>query len=324
MNRLDRLTAILTQLQSRRLLRANEIAERFGVSLRTIYRDMRALEEAGVPIIGEAGQGYALVDGYRLPPVMFTREEALSFLVAEKVIEKVVDKESARNFQSALYKIKSVLRQTEKEVMEQMSSHIEVRRRNSLQGEGKEQVLKSLLESLSENRLIEICYTTFVEEQTTTRLLEPLGVYFAFEQWYLIAFCRLRQDYRTFRLDRINGLKVLEEKYKSEHPSLQAYLEKIEQEENLSKVIIKTKKKMVKYLQSQMYNQGFVMKEEKDDMVLLTFMTSSLEGFLRWIIMLADQVTIIQPQQLKADLKELLDTMIHKISNPKAEKSKYL
>jgi len=324
MNRLDRLTAILTQLQSKRLLRANEIAERFGVSLRTIYRDMRALEEAGVPIIGEAGQGYALVDGYRLPPVMFTREEALSFLVAEKVIEKVVDKESARNFQSALFKIKSVLRQSEKEVLEQMSSHIEVRRRNSLQAEGKEQVLQSLLESLSENRLIEICYTTFIEEQTTTRLLEPLGVYFAFEQWYLIAFCRLRQDYRTFRLDRINRLKVLEEKYKGEHPSLQAYLEKIEQEENLTKVIIKTKKKMVKYLQSQMYNQGFVIKEEKDDMVLLTFMTSSLEGFLRWMIMLADQITIIQPQQLKDNLKELLDTMIHKISNPKAEKSKYL
>lgn len=181
MNRLDRLTAILTQLQSKRLVRANEFAERFGVSLRTIYRDMRALEEAGVPIIGEAGQGYALVEGYRLPPVMFTREEALSFLVAEKVLEKVVDKESGKNFQSALYKVKSVLRQSEKEVMEQMSSHIEVRRRNSLQASGKEQVLQGILDALSESRMIEICYTTFVEEQTTTRILEPLGVYFSYE-----------------------------------------------------------------------------------------------------------------------------------------------
>ncbi|WP_439482852.1 helix-turn-helix transcriptional regulator [Cyclobacterium plantarum] len=319
MNRLDRLTAILTQLQSKRLIRANEIAERFGVSLRTVYRDMRALEEAGVPIIGEAGQGYALVDGYRLPPVMFTREEALSFLVAEKVIEKVADRESSKNFQAAVYKIKSVFRQPEKDVIEHLSSHIQVRRKNSLQAAGKEQVLQGVLDSLSENKLIEICYTSFVEEQTTTRILEPIGVYFAFEQWYMIAYCRLRKDYRTFRLDRINGLKVMGEKFEGEHPSLQTYLEKIEKEENLTKVVIATKKSMVKYLHSQLYDQGFVLKEDCGETVLLTFMTCSIEGFMRWIIMMADEVTIIQPQELKDRLKELLETMLRRHSDLVAE-----
>uniref|UniRef100_UPI003593F555 helix-turn-helix transcriptional regulator n=1 Tax=Persicitalea sp. TaxID=3100273 RepID=UPI003593F555 len=68
MNRLDRLTALLIQLQSKRILRSQEIAERFDISLRTVYRDMRTLEMAGVPIIGEAGVGYSIVQGYRLPP----------------------------------------------------------------------------------------------------------------------------------------------------------------------------------------------------------------------------------------------------------------
>jgi predicted DNA-binding transcriptional regulator YafY len=317
MNRLDRLTAILTQLQSKRLIRANEIAERFGVSLRTVYRDMRALEEAGVPIIGEAGQGYALVEGYRLPPVMFTKEEALSFLVAEKIVEKVVDKESGKNFKSALYKIKSVLRQSEKEIMDHMSSHIEVRRQNSLDRTGREQVLQSILESLSENKMIEICYTTFVEEQTTTRILEPLGVYFSFEQWYMIAYCRLRKDYRTFRLDRINQLKVQETRFQRNHPSLQTYLAKVAKEDKLTKISIEVKKPMFKYLQSQMYNQGFVMKEEYNDIVQLTFMTSSLEGFARWIIMMADEINILHPPTLKNRLRELLENMLQKMTKVK-------
>ena len=82
MNRLDRISAMLVQLQSRTVVRAADMAERFGVSLRTIYRDMRTLSEAGVPVCGDAGVGYSLIEGYRLPPLMFTREEAISFLMA--------------------------------------------------------------------------------------------------------------------------------------------------------------------------------------------------------------------------------------------------
>jgi predicted DNA-binding transcriptional regulator YafY len=88
----DRTLAILTQLQSKKIVRAQELAERFGVSLRTIYRDMRSLEASGVPLYGEAGTGYSLVDGYKLPPVMFTREEAASFIAAEKLVQKFTDK----------------------------------------------------------------------------------------------------------------------------------------------------------------------------------------------------------------------------------------
>ena len=126
MNRIDRLTAIVTQLQSKRLTKAEEIAKRFSISLRTVYRDMRALDEAGIPIIGEAGQGYSLVEGYRLPPVMFTQEEAQAFLVAEKIFEKVTDKVSSEHFHSAMLKIKAVLKTTEKDRLNQLSPQVEV------------------------------------------------------------------------------------------------------------------------------------------------------------------------------------------------------
>ena len=91
--RFDRIVAILIQLQSKKIVKAHELAERFKVSLRTIYRDIRTLEASGVPIYSEAGIGYSLMEGYRLPPVMFTREEASSFIAAEKLMQKFTDKE---------------------------------------------------------------------------------------------------------------------------------------------------------------------------------------------------------------------------------------
>src|SRR5436190_22716018 len=97
MNRIDRLTAILVQLQSKRVVKAQEIADKYKLSLRTVYREIKALDEAGVPIIGEAGIGYSIMEAYRLPPVMFTKEEATAFLTAEKLVEKLTDVSTNKN-----------------------------------------------------------------------------------------------------------------------------------------------------------------------------------------------------------------------------------
>ncbi|MBC8083814.1 MAG: HTH domain-containing protein, partial [Hymenobacter sp.] len=95
MNRFDRIAALLIQLQAKRVVRGPELAARYGVSLRTIYRDLRTLELAGVPVCGEAGVGYSLADGYRLPPVMFTREEATALLTADKLAAQLTDAPTA-------------------------------------------------------------------------------------------------------------------------------------------------------------------------------------------------------------------------------------
>src|SRR4249920_2164219 len=126
MNRIDRLTAILIQLQSKKIVKAEEIAKRFEISLRTVYRDVKALMEAGVPIGSEAGKGYFIVDGYHLPPVMFNQEEASSILLAGKLVEKMTDESIRVSFESALMKIKSVLADREKDHLETLESFVEV------------------------------------------------------------------------------------------------------------------------------------------------------------------------------------------------------
>src|SRR5690606_17318688 len=124
--RFDRIVAILIQLQSEKIVKAQELAERFQVSLRTIYRDIRSLETAGVPLYGEAGTGYSIVNGYRFPPVMFTREEAGSFVAAEKLMQGFADENLGKSFESAVFKVKSVLRGPEKDWVTVLDSHISI------------------------------------------------------------------------------------------------------------------------------------------------------------------------------------------------------
>src|SRR5699024_7123202 len=108
--RLSRLTAILTQLQTKRLLTATALADKFSVSIRTIYRDIRALEQAGVPIITEDGKGYTLMEGYRVPPVMFTEAQANALITAELLVLKNKDASFIKDYSEAIDKIKSVLK----------------------------------------------------------------------------------------------------------------------------------------------------------------------------------------------------------------------
>ncbi|MCB0435990.1 MAG: HTH domain-containing protein, partial [Mangrovimonas sp.] len=122
--RFDRIVAILVQLQSKRIVKAQELADRFEVSLRTIYRDVRTLEASGVPIVSEAGIGYSIMEGYRLPPVMFTKEEAGSFVAAEKLMQQFVDKSLGAYHESAMFKIKSVLRGREKDWISALETQI--------------------------------------------------------------------------------------------------------------------------------------------------------------------------------------------------------
>src|SRR6195952_155772 len=158
MNRIDRVSAILIQLQSRRVVKASDIAERFGISLRTVYRDVKTLEKAGIPIIGEAGVGYSIMDGYRLPPVMFTKEEATAFLTAEKFVEKLTDASTMEHYQSAMFKIKAILKTSEKDLLQDIDSRIEVLKSQAQANINNTNHIQTLLNSIVQKKLLTINY----------------------------------------------------------------------------------------------------------------------------------------------------------------------
>jgi predicted DNA-binding transcriptional regulator YafY len=127
MNRIDRLFGITTMLQSKKYIPAEKIADKFGISIRTVYRDVKALCEQGIPVSFEQNRGYFLVQGYFLPPVSFTSEEANALVLMEKIIFGFADKSILSHYTTALNKVKAGLRSPEKERLENLDSSIRMR-----------------------------------------------------------------------------------------------------------------------------------------------------------------------------------------------------
>ena len=314
MNRFDRITAMLVQLQTRRVVKAQDMADQFGVSLRTVYRDIRSLEEAGVPLAGEAGVGYSLMEGYRLPPVLFTKEEALAMVMAEKMVASLTDNSTKHHYASALYKIKAVLQTKEKDLLERIDGSIQVF--NNQAGSDRPLVLQPLLAAIGDQQILEVFYQNQEQKNSQKRLIEPVGVYQHGQHWYLIAYCRLRQAYRTFRTDRISELRKIDESFTMQHPSLSAYLNELSKAQKVEKIIIEINAQVAKYLETTRYSYGFVTEIHKETGIEMTFLAPSVEGFARWLLMFIDQARIVEPISLQERVLELAAAVVEKLSEP--------
>ncbi|MFT5884566.1 MAG: putative DNA-binding transcriptional regulator YafY [Arcticibacterium sp.] len=316
MPRLNRLTEILIQLQSKRIIRAQEIADRFGISLRTVYRDIRALEEAGVPILSEAGVGYSIMKECRLPPVQFTEDEALSFLAAGKLVAQLTDEGTQKAFESALFKIKSVLKNADKELLDDAHQHIEVLQNEFLPADRNEQLnIKQILNAILHKKIIQIKYFTSSRFESTERKIEPIGIFSVRNNWHLIGWCRLRGDYRNFRIDKILALDIQNEHFEKQHPKLKTFLKKTEEKEALTQVVIRVDKASFQYLGDQYYYMGFVSQKDLGEQIEMTFLSSNLRGFAHWLLFIGQASDIIEPIMLKESVLVLLEKMKKRLNS---------
>ena len=220
--RLARLTEMVTILQSGRIVTAREIANKYNISIRTVYRDMRTLEQSGIPIITEEGKGYALMNGYKLPPVMFTQEEALAILTAEKIIDINNDQSLSDAFKNAASKIRATFNSKEKSKSQILSDRILVRKNDGQNTTS--DILIKIQTCIANYTLIQIEYRS-LENQHTKRLVEPFALYTTQNNWILIAYCRLRKEFRAFRLDRIQKLIVQDVPFEPHDMTLEQFLE---------------------------------------------------------------------------------------------------
>ena len=312
MNRIDRLTAILIQLQTKRVVKAEEIADRFEISLRTVYRDVKALMEAGVPIGSEAGKGYFIVDGFHLPPVMFTESEASSLMLAGKLVEKMTDKSVQAQFESALNKIRSVLRDNEKDHLEVLQSNIEVWQQGGPEKSISEPFLNDIQKAVVSKEILSIEYLSNSYE-VTTREVEPIGLFYYGMAWHLIAWCKLRNGYRDFRVDRIKSLRNTSVKFDARNLiSLKEYLSTIVQKnDEMLKISVLFDKSSARFVGNMRYNFGFVSEEEHQDRIRMTFLTCYLKGIARWLIAFGTTVEVEGPDVLQDMLEEIADEIYH-------------
>ena len=221
-NRLSRLTAILIQLQTKQIVTASELSQKFQVSKRTIYRDIKALEKAGVPVLTEEGKGYTLMDGYKIPPVMFTEKQANALMLAEQLVLKSKDASFVKDYSEAIDKIKSILRYAIKDKVNLLANRTQYDQVLNLERNSNN--LSDLQHALTNYNLVNIQYTN-KEGTITNRMIEPFALVSA-ENWYLIAWCRLRNEFRFFRLDRIQSIAIKSENFEPHNMTLQEYFDK--------------------------------------------------------------------------------------------------
>lgn len=219
--RLSRLSAILTILKSRPLVTSTHLSKKFGVSIRTIYRDIRALEESGVPIYVEEGKGYKLMEGYTLPPIMFSEQEANALITAQQIIRQNKDQSLIEHYSNAITKIKSVLKSDSRDkaaLLEERVAYITNRHRLV-----SSDTLMKIQSALTNNYLLHLTYTAQYDGKTTQREVEPMAIYHSHENWIVVAWCRLRKDFRDFRLDRIKKLIVSASEFEPREFDLRTY-----------------------------------------------------------------------------------------------------
>ena len=221
MNHLARLLSILTILKSKRITTGGELAKKFDVSLRTIYRDIKKLEESGVPIITIEGRGYSIMDGYSVAPIMFDEADDNALITAEQLIAKTNDDSLIKHFEQTLQKIKSVFKSTLQSQGEMLSSKMLVVK--SKADEVKTTSLSYIQMAIVNFRVTELNYKD-KHQATTRRKIEPLAIFCYDEMWIVVGWCRLRQDYRSFRLDRIQHFKILEETFEDRRFDLGKFL----------------------------------------------------------------------------------------------------
>jgi predicted DNA-binding transcriptional regulator YafY len=318
MNRIDRLHAILVHLQSKKRVTGQEIADRFGISLRSVYRDVKALEESGVPVIGEAGIGYSIMEGYRLPPVMFTQEEAAALLMGVKLTEKFTDELTRKQIENALFKIKSVLRAPDREHIEQLSDNVVVATsRLTLEPAGFNRQLGELQKAIVAGRVVRVTYQTPYreEESKTHRDIEPFGLCYYGSAWHCFAWCRLRKDFRDFKLNRILDLEILQESFcKDQYPTLQEYLKRmVQQNREVMEVKVLFDKAAIRYLGEQKYYYGYVSQEHDGEKIRMTFMTGHPDHMATWLFSFADRAEVESPDSVKELIFNLFSRLQKKL-----------
>lgn len=316
MNRTDRLLAMVMLLQSRRVITAAQLAEHFGITERTVYRDLVALAETGVPVVGEAGVGYSLSKrSYHLPPVMFSPHEALALVTGGLLSENMTDASMREATRSAVGKVVAVLPSDLQDRIERLGKTMRVQTRTS---NNNTVPLGDLQMALAQKQVLQLHYHGAARDQTTQRTVEPLGLVFYLDHWHLFAWCRLRDDVRDFRVDRIQQCQALPETAASRPFDIGEYFERCMAPDPDRVAVIELP---VYLLETTRRFWGPMLMDEqstadKKVQVRLNYGSEDMRYIAAWLLGLADQVRILEPTLLRKKLASLAEKTMQHHQNP--------
>ncbi|WP_438348629.1 helix-turn-helix transcriptional regulator [Paenibacillus sp. FA6] len=312
MNKTERLLAIVLELQRKGVLRAEDLAAIFETSRRTIYRDIQALSEAGVPVVGSPGLGYSLMEGYFLPPVSFTVEEAVVLLIGADFIEQKFDISYGARAQTSQRKIEAILPESVRREATRVRTSIRLLASGEAVNSGQEkEYIETWRQSILEERKVNFYYSKVTsadgDKRDSVRTVAPYGLVLVSGAWILIARCDLRQELRHFRLSRMSNLTVLEDRFKvPSNFNLQDYQPaddrhlcvRIQANHTISD---KIKESNNFYMESL---------EDHQDGLIVTLRVRQIEEILSWVLGWGAEVVVLEPESLRDRVREEAERML--------------
>ncbi|WP_068497981.1 helix-turn-helix transcriptional regulator [Paenibacillus kribbensis] len=311
MKKTDRLLAIVLELQRKDVLRAEDLAAIFETSVRTIYRDIQALSESGVPIVGAPGIGYSLMEGYFLPPVSFNVEEAVALLIGTDFVEQKFDTEYGSKAQASRRKIEAILPESIRREVSRVRTTIRLFTGGKEVDHREKNYLEKLRFAILEKQKVRFGYSKRMPEadgnRQSVRVVAPYGLVLMHGSWVLIGQCELRQQLRHFRLSRMDELTVLEDRF--EHPvdfNLQDY-KQIDDRHVYVRILAhphivdKVKEAKNFYMETM---------EEHADGLHVLFRVRQPEELLHWILGWGADMVVLEPETLRKRVRAEVEKML--------------
>jgi predicted DNA-binding transcriptional regulator YafY len=311
MNRVDRLLGYLLIFQSHELVRAQDLAARFEVSERTVYRDIEALYEVGVPLVGLPGEGYQLMPGYYLPPVMFSEAEAKALFLAIAMLTGFTGPGPTHAAaQSALEKIRIVLPKAtliQVEALQAVLGFYTIARPTL---DLDNQTFLQLQQAIQQRRVVLLQYHAQHDNQITERAIEPLQLAYLDNVWVVTAYCRLRQEQRVFRLDRIDQLQLTKEIF----PARSIQPRHTPEEGEL--VTIQVDAAIERWVREAQHFTFVSEAVTEKGATLMHYQVRDADKFIGWLLQWGPQVELVAPLALRRKTKQRVLAMAERYDRP--------
>jgi len=311
MNKTDRLLAIVLELQRRKMLRAEDLAGIFETSVRTIYRDMQALSEAGVPIMGAPGTGYSIMEGYFLPPVSFTVEEAVTLLIGADFVEQRFDADYGARAHAAKRKIETILPTSVLSETSRVRKTIKLLRIQEEIFGPEADAMEKLRRAILTEQKVEFHYSKRLPEadgnRHSIRTVAPYGLVLVQGAWILIGHCDLRLEIRHFRLSRMSGLSVLDTKFKLPPDfNLQDYEPPDDRD---VKVRLQINESIIdKVKESKNFYLDCI--DHRPEGIYATMRVRQPEELLQWILSWGSGIVVLEPEILRIRVRDEAANML--------------
>ncbi len=315
MNRTDRLLAIVLELQGKGRQRAEDLAATFETSKRTIYRDIQALGQAGVPLISVPGHGYSLMKGYFLPPLSFTTDEATMLLLGSDFMAQNFDAQYRAAAQLAGRKIAGVLPEKLRDEVHYLQSNIRFIVMGGPEQSAEPEMLQQLRRAIIERTIVRFRYHTRHAEDgrdaQSTREADPYSLMHISNAWYLAAYCHMRQGMRHFRLDRMENLELLAKTF-----TRRTDFQMDNNQGRERNIIVRAlfDKEVARWVhESRSYYT--LTEEETSEGLMVTLRVRQESEVLQWLLSWGRHVHILEPESLRKRLVEEAEGMLRNHQN---------